>query len=317
MDAGRLRGERDVRAVAASQTRAETLFAGVESEPGTTVLLRSDDHGDTFDAVGESLVGRDVWALATSPFDPDVLYAGTRPAQLLRSDDGGLTWSDLELGADLECRIGPTRVTSVVVGAHPDEVWVGIEIGGIFHSSDAGESWTHHLLTGGEALLDADEEWIDERHADIHSLAWTRSGELVVATPIGFFRTPDRGGSWSSTRFGHAGRFDRLLYYTRSVMADPRDGALFAGVGVKPPNHGLRGGVNRSIDGGVTWEPVSPVLRSVVWGMARSPFVPDVLAGVCLNGQIVISGDGGKVWEPAEREFGETRAIAVTTSGRD
>jgi photosystem II stability/assembly factor-like uncharacterized protein len=311
---GALRGERDVRAIAASQLNPSTIFATIEGDPGSSVIVRSDDFGDTFEAIGAPLVGHDVWSLAVSPYDPDLMFAGTRPARMLRSKDGGLTWDEVQLGAAAECRIGATRLTSIVFGESPSEVWAGVEIGGVFHSVDCGETWALKELSGGEALLAGNEMWLDERHLDIHSLAWSASGRLSVATPIGFFSTTDRGASWASTRFGSGDRFDREMFYTRSVLVDPSGEALFAGVGVKPPHHGLRGGINRSDDGGISWKPVSPVLGSVVWGMASSRFVSDTFAAVCLNGQVVVSTDGGRDWQAVERSFGETRAIAITSS---
>ena len=40
-----------------------------------------------------------VWKIAVDPVDSEIIFAGTRPAALFRSKDGGRTWKlDKELG---------------------------------------------------------------------------------------------------------------------------------------------------------------------------------------------------------------------------
>ena len=40
----------------------------------------------------------DVWRIAIDPADPDTIFAGTRPAALFRSKDGGRSWQKLPVG---------------------------------------------------------------------------------------------------------------------------------------------------------------------------------------------------------------------------
>jgi photosystem II stability/assembly factor-like uncharacterized protein len=313
LEGGRYRGERDVRAIASSPSNPGLVYAAVDGDKGGSVVLRSTDGAETFHQVGDEL-DADVWTLTVDPFGEQVLLAGTRPANVLRSVDGGASWSVLPVNADQLCRIGPTRLTALTFGHTSGEIWAGVEIGGIFRSTDHGGSWSQLLLSGGETLLGPGEQWLEERHADIHSLAVLADGAIAVATPIGFFRSSDRGRTWTSTRYPDTGAFDASVFYSRSVSVSVHDGAVLVGVGVRPPEHGTKGGINRSTDGGLTWAPVTPLLRSVVWAIATNRFAPEVVAAACLFGQIVISSDGGRAWQVADREFGEIRAIAVTTT---
>ena len=80
-----------------------------------------------------------IWSLTIDPVDPDILFAGTRPAAVYRSRDGGLRWEKLAVDIARECSIGTPFVTSVIVD--PDDhcmVWAGVEIDGVFCSLDGG-----------------------------------------------------------------------------------------------------------------------------------------------------------------------------------
>ncbi|HEX4864836.1 MAG TPA: hypothetical protein VFV02_12230, partial [Acidimicrobiales bacterium] len=162
-----------------------------------------------------------------------------------------------------------------------------------------------------------DEVWKDERHADIHGVAHSRMPDgratISVATPIGYFRSDDDGDSWFATRYPLNQGFDSSLFYTRSVLASSSSPTtVFVGLGRRPPDHGTLGGIERSVDGGDTWGPVSPRLRSVIWAMSDHPGIPQVMAAAALNGQVALSRDGGESWPLLEREFGEIRAVVVT-----
>jgi hypothetical protein len=69
-----------------------------------------------------------IWSLTIDPVDPNILFAGTRPAAVYRSRDGGLRWEKLAVDIARECSIGIPFVTSVIVD--PDDhrtVWAGVE----------------------------------------------------------------------------------------------------------------------------------------------------------------------------------------------
>ena len=81
--------------------------------------------------------------IARSPHDPDIVFAGTRPAQVYRSADGGRTWRRCDMGNGVECEfINTPRVTSIHFDPRdPGTIWVTVEIDGIFVSRDGGETW--------------------------------------------------------------------------------------------------------------------------------------------------------------------------------
>src|SRR6202007_1936282 len=128
-----------------------------------------------------------IWSLAIDPVDPDILFAGTRPAGVYRSRDGGRQWEKLAIAAARECSIGEAFVTSLVID--PDDhrmVWAGVEIDGVFRSLDGGDTWTH--LEPG--LFEPDLYAV--------KIAATQPKRLYASTAREVFTSNDLGDTWQA-----------------------------------------------------------------------------------------------------------------------
>jgi len=113
---------------------AHTVLAG-----GDTGLFVSRDGGERWERISANGVLPTIWSLTIDPVDPDILFAGSRPAAVYRSRDGGRQWEKLAVDIAPECSIGTPFVTSVVVD--PDDhgiVFARVEIDGVFRSRMAG-----------------------------------------------------------------------------------------------------------------------------------------------------------------------------------
>ena len=75
-----------------------TVFAGANDG-----LYKSGDGGQSFERVQSPMDNLDVWRIAIDPTDPDIIFAGTRPAALFRSKDGGVHWQKLAVEIADEC----------------------------------------------------------------------------------------------------------------------------------------------------------------------------------------------------------------------
>jgi hypothetical protein len=105
-----------------SPSSPDTLLATTQAGP-----QRSTDGGRTWKpAAGPTLVLLD-WER------DDRLWGITPGGELQRSDDGGATWSTAG-------KVTGSAVTAFA--AHGDDLYVSVHERGIFHSADAGASWT-------------------------------------------------------------------------------------------------------------------------------------------------------------------------------
>src|SRR5258708_27701102 len=117
-----------IQALVAHPTEVHTVFAG-----GDTGLFVSHNGGARWERVsanganeanGTNDAMPTIWSLAVDPVDPDILFAGTRPAAVYRSRDGGRQWEKLAVDLAPECSIGTPFVTNVVVDPHHHrKVW--------------------------------------------------------------------------------------------------------------------------------------------------------------------------------------------------
>src|SRR5205085_1939526 len=159
-----------------------TVFAGANDG-----IYQSRDGGQSFERLDSPMNEMDVWRIAIDPTDPDIIFAGTRPAALFRSTDGGRHWQKLPAEIAEECpNVRIPRVTALTVDPSDHKVvWAGIEVDGVRVSRDGGDSWSKIPL---EAIPDP----------DIHDVAVTVNGGTTVltSTPREIFASTDRGKSW-------------------------------------------------------------------------------------------------------------------------
>jgi photosystem II stability/assembly factor-like uncharacterized protein len=169
---------------------------------GGNGIYKSTDGGDSWVKLGGGLptdpktMGRITLALA--PSNSQVLYAsiaGTgQPGstahgslfKMMRSDDGGTTWTDLtDDTPNYLWYQGAYATTLIVDPADPFVVYAGGAAGvsfnewpAVIRSTDGGVSWTSLELTDGSVTP----------HADHHALAFDASGNLLDGDDGGIFR---------------------------------------------------------------------------------------------------------------------------------
>src|SRR5262249_55521453 len=99
---------------------------------------RSIDRRDGWERPGSSQ-GLQAWAIRVHPSRPRVIYVGTSPVGVYKSDDGGEHWRKLEKAVLPERVKMPfaCRVMRLAVDpARPDEIHAALEVGGVMRSFD-------------------------------------------------------------------------------------------------------------------------------------------------------------------------------------
>lgn len=196
--------------VAASSDAPDRVLCGT-ADAG---LHRSEDGGRSFERVGEATLGSEhVTSAAVSPHDPEEVWVGTEPSAVYRSLDGGDSWERREGITDLPSepewyfppRPDTHHVRWIELDPHdPERLYVGIELGALIISDDAGETWR---------------ERPEGSRRDNHSLAThpEERGRVYSAAGDGYAESTDAGESWHHPQEGLDHR------YCWSVAPDPGD----------------------------------------------------------------------------------------------
>ncbi|HSK25552.1 MAG TPA: hypothetical protein VK894_01400 [Jiangellales bacterium] len=293
------------------------LLAGADSEHWGPSVLTSDDLGETWqepdqgalrfpERTGEALTR--VWQLQPGPEgQPDVVWAGTQPSALFRSEDGGKTYEfvdglwDHPHRTEWAAGYGGQAVHTVV--PHPDDpqrLLVAMSTGGVYRTTDGGTSW-EPANRGISAYFMPDPE--PEFGQCVHKVAAcpARPDQLFAQNHGGVFRSDDWGTSWTSIGGGLPADFGF------PVVAHPtRPGTAYvfplaADADRRPATGRLE--VYRTDDAGETWRslhkglPGEPhagvVLRDAMCADAGDP--TGVYVGT-RTGEVYASADEGETW---------------------
>ncbi len=199
--------------VAIDPLRPERVYCGAFGRG----LWCSEDAGASWQPAGEGIPHAEVMSVAVSRAerigDHGVLWAGTEPSAVFRSEDGGQTWAERPALRDLPS--APTwsfpprpwthHVRWVAPGAVvPQRIFVGIELGGVMRSLDGGRTWEDRKPRSQ----------YDAHTLAVHPLA---PGRVYEAAGGGYAESLDGGATWR--------RVDRGLehHYLWSLAVDPAD----------------------------------------------------------------------------------------------
>lgn len=293
-----------VRALAVDPTNPCRVYAGADAG-----LCISDDGGAHWRLAKGAITGMTVWSLAIDPNDARVIYAGTgAPSRsaLFKSTDAGETWARLPPEMPEFCQ-GVNRPRMLTICVDPEDsqqVWFGVEEGGVWRSRD-----------GGQEFERLDDPRKPIRSSDIHAisiLAATAKAPktIMVLTVNAVYVSDDDGTTWDGKLSKQ--RFDGL-YYTRTVAPVARsENELILAIGDGTPGHKTR--LMRSTDRGRNWEEtrLEAVPNSTFWALGVHDAEPGRIYAGTKYGDLFRSTDGGRSWQKEWREFPEITAVAWT-----
>lgn len=257
-------------------------------------LHRSTDDGRTWTDLGGPR--EEVYSVLVAP-DGDRWYAGTHPAHLYASDDGGDSWHELEGFQTLPSREtwhtprhrNEAHVRSL--GAHrdaADRVVAGVEVGGVHVSEDRGGRWSERR------------EGVQH---DVHHVLVRGPETYVASCGNGLYRTASAGRSWTRLDEGLDHR------YFREAMA--HDGRLYAAAARGPPGTwdgeaGADGGLFVADGDGLRSVPYPGQPEEVVlaWAVADDRPIAGTNAG-----RVLREGEDG--WETVGRVPEGIRSLCV------
>ncbi len=246
-------------AIAVAESDINVIYVGTGEAPirGVTTshgdgMYKSTDAGATWEHIGLSHAGQ-ISRVIVHPENPDLVYVAVQgqiwgPSErgVYRSSDGGENWTQVlevndETGAtDLSMDPTNPRILYAAMWEHGRKPWFiksGGTAGGIFKSTDSGNTW--EKLEGGLPEL------IGKIGIDVSASMPNRIYAIIEAEL-------DKGGLYRSDDFGKTWELlnnDRILWsrawYYIHIKADPVD---------ENTVYVLNAPFMKSIDGGKTFE---------------------------------------------------------------
>jgi photosystem II stability/assembly factor-like uncharacterized protein len=306
------------------------VFVGGTSEHWGPAVFHSDDLGKTWDEPPEGSIGfpkdsetslERVWQIQPGPADqPGVVYAGSQPSALWKSTDGGVTFElvrglwDHPHRKEWGAGFGGQAVHTVLPHpTDPDQVSVAMSTGGVYRTSDGGESWSP-ANQGIKAYFFPDP--YPEFGQCVHKLAAHPDvpERMFAQNHHGVYRSDDGGAVWTSIADGLPSDFGFPIavhpHEPETVYVFP----LVADGNRIPTDAKCR--VYRSRDAGSTWEALTSGLPDVP---SYAPVLRDAMctdteasAGVYLgtrDGCVYVSADAGDSWTEVARHLPDVLTV--------
>ncbi len=268
-----------------------------------------------------------IWSLGRAG---DVLYAGTKPAGLLASHDGGETWERVRALTDHPSaeswNPGAAGLVLHTIVSDPGDagrLWVAISAAGVFATEDGGVTWQRrNRLSNANAQAGADHPAAPrdgETGHCVHNMV-RAPGErdlLYQQNHHGVWRSADGGRSWEDITSGLPSTFGFPIHVhprdPDTIWTLPLNGDS---AGRYPPD--AAAAVWRSTDGGQSWQAQRQglpqkgcfftVLRQGMAGDRRDP------AGIYFgtnSGSVFGSTDEGASWQEIARHLPTILSVEV------
>jgi photosystem II stability/assembly factor-like uncharacterized protein len=213
-----------------------------------------------------------VYALVINPDATDTIYAATSGG-VYKSTNGGGSWVDTGL-YDVRClAIDPVDT---------DIIYAGTGDGDVYKSEDGGSSW-------GEAILET---------SAINALAIDPDNSSILyagSTVNGVYKSVNGGGVWTNP-------LSLIPTNVNTLAIDPDSNIVYAG---------HTGGLYKTTDGGLSWEPDSDLDLIPVRVITINPLTHTTLyAGTSANG-VFKSTTGASSWFSSDMGTLTVNALAI------
>lgn len=260
---GSVFGTGSVGAIGLSDSDPNTIYVGMGESPirGNVShgdgVYKSSDAGKTWKRVGLEDT-RQIGRVRVHPKNPDIVYVAAlghvwgpnEQRGIFRSQDGGKTWQKIFSRGDkagaIDLVIDPTNPNILYAGfwevyRKPWTLESGGAGGGIFKSTDGGDTWSE--LTRNQGLPRG---MVGKVGIAVSPANAERVWAIVEAEDGGVFRSDNGGRTWAKLNEERRLR-QRAWYYTR-IYADPKNADTV---------YVLNTGFYKSNDGGRTYAAIA------------------------------------------------------------
>jgi photosystem II stability/assembly factor-like uncharacterized protein len=256
-------------------------------------VYKSTDAGKTWTFIGLREAGQ-VGRIRVHPMNADLVYVaalghpfGKNPERgIFRSSDGGASWqhvlalNDSTGASDLAMNMQNPRELYAGIWRGERKPWAvisGAPEGGVYKSSDGGDTWKKLEKGLPEGLIGKVGLTVSAANGD-------RVWAIIQNEPDGgVYRSDDNGESWQRVNSENKLR-QRAFYYTH-VVADPQD---------ENTVYGLNVNFFRSVDGGKTFDRIQ-VPHGDIHDLWINPDDPKIMV-VADDGGAQVTLNGGRTW---------------------
>jgi photosystem II stability/assembly factor-like uncharacterized protein len=309
------------------------LYAAANHWAWGRSVAKSDDWGKNWDWVSEGLtLGetpiQNMYCVRAGHADePGVVYAGTQPAGLFRSEDWGHTWRPVAGFNDRQYAQywsgtggGDSTVHSIELDPRTaGRMYACVSAGGSYVTEDGGDTWElisrYAIPTNPEGrkfTQEIIEQFTPNLPPDVDPLAIDEMHKLVVdhkqpdrlwtQTHVGVFRSDDRGRSWEDV----TNDLPSFHGFPIAVTKRAADAAFVFPLEMGPDNFRVAPGqfaIYRTRDAGKHWEPLTNGLpgpndfQSVYReGMDTDGLEAEGVYVGTTNGAVFYTRDTGDTW---------------------
>ena len=272
-----------------------------------------------------------VWSLC---YARGTLYAGTKPARLLSSLDGGKSWEEVQglrehpsASSWTPGGVGLTLHTILFDPANAEKLWVGISAAGAFATEDGGKTWERrNRLSNKEPAAPASHP-AGPRNGEIghcvHNMvrAAGTADLLYQQNHYGVWRSADGGRSWDDITPGLPATFGfPICVHPRDpdiIWTLPLNGDV---AGRFPPD--AAAAVWRSRDGGGSWQAMRDGLpqNACYFTVLRQAMAHDERDQVGVyfgtnSGSVFASLDEGDTWQEIARHLPTILSVEALDRG--
>ncbi|MCH7697788.1 MAG: hypothetical protein IH865_02445 [Chloroflexi bacterium] len=301
-------------------------------------VIKSTDGGKSWEQRNEGLgFSKDSGLAITSIWnvvpghesEPGVVYAGTAPGGLFRSEDWGMSWSGVDAINNHQSREfwqaipgGASPVHSIIIDPRDaNHLYISSSGGGSYVTLDGGERWTmfsHHAIAQTEEArvfisqisANVPPGWDPASISDFHHMEMDlkQPNRLWAQAHWGVFRSDDEGRTWDDvTHMNEPDGLPSFHGFPIAVTKRAPDAAFVVPLEMGTDNLRLCPGqftVYRTRNAGASWEPLTNGLPGPddYQSCYRESMDTDGLdsEGVYVgtsNGQVYASRDGGERWD--------------------